>query len=41
MEKAWVLITCVPGRDFYNGSVSFRGSPAYEDVACTAAQIPS
>ncbi|HUT14903.1 MAG TPA: hypothetical protein VMY98_01490 [Anaerolineae bacterium] len=41
MEKTWVLITGVAGRDFHNGSVTFRDNPAYEVVAYTAAQIPS
>jgi predicted GTPase len=35
-----VLIMGAAGRDFHNFNVVFRGDPAYEVVAFTAAQIP-
>ncbi len=41
MEKVRVLIMGAAGRDFHNFNVFFRGNPAYQVVAFTAAQIPN
>lgn len=38
--KKKVIIIGAAGRDFHNFNVYFRGNPAYEVVAFTAAQIP-
>jgi predicted GTPase len=35
------LIMGAAGRDFHNFNVFFRGNPAFEVVAFTAAQIPT
>lgn len=41
MARTKVLIMGAAGRDFHNFNVVFRGNPAYEVVAFTAAQIPN
>ena len=40
MQKRKVIIIGAAGRDFHNFNTFFRGNPAYEVVAFTAAQIP-
>jgi len=40
MTRKRVIIMGAAGRDFHNFNLCFRGNPAYEVVAFTAAQIP-
>jgi predicted GTPase len=40
MRRTKVIIMGAAGRDFHNFNVVFRGNPAWEVVAFTAAQIP-
>ncbi|HET7318444.1 MAG TPA: GTPase, partial [Nitrospirota bacterium] len=40
MKKQRVIIMGAAGRDFHNFNMVYRGSPDFEVVAFTAAQIP-